>query len=171
VTAILVYLAAYTATNLGAFAVIAVTAGRGEDLDSYDTLRGLSSRRPYAAAAMSLFLLSLAGFPPTVGFFGKFFVFSAAISSGHTELALWGIATSAISIFYYLRVVLLMYGKPAESARPYAWSRVSLGGATALLVTAAATFFLGVAASGIYGVASDAQTGHALIANKPVGGP
>jgi len=171
ITAVLIYLAAYTFTNLGAFAVIAVTAGRGEDLDSYDTLRGLASRRPYAAAAMSLFLLSLAGFPPTMGFFGKFFLFSAAIASSHTELALWGIATSAISVFYYLRVILLMYGKPANAARPYAWSRVTLGGASALIATAAATLFLGIAAAGIYGVASDAQTGHAQVLAKPVGGP
>ena len=103
-------------------------AGRGEDLDSYDSLRGLAFRRPYVAAAMGLFLLSLGGFPPTAGFFAKFFVFAAAINAHELPLALWGIATSAISVFYYLRVALLMYTRPRAEQAPYNWSRTSLSG-------------------------------------------
>jgi len=153
----LYYLAAYAATQIGAFAVITLMAGRGEDLDSYDGLRGLAYRRPYVAAAMSLFLLSLGGFPPTAGFFGKFFLFSAAIHGGQTSLALWGIATSVISVFYYLRVALLMYTQPKEGEASYEWSRTSLAGAGALLATAAGTLVLGIFVFLIYSVATSAQ--------------
>jgi NADH-quinone oxidoreductase subunit N len=159
-TAVLFFMGAYAVTNIGAFAVITVTAGRGEDLDDYSGLRGLAQRRPYAAAAMSLFLLSLAGFPPTVGFFGKFFVFAAAIQAHHAELAFWGIATSAVSVFYYLRVIVLMYGKPETETGTYRWGRVSAAGGMALVLTAAATVGLGVAASGMYGWATDAHNDH-----------
>jgi len=157
VIAALYYLAAYAATQVGAFAVITVMAGRGEDLDSYDGLRGLAYRRPYVAAAMGLFLLSLGGFPPTAGFFGKFFIFSAAIQGGQTSLALWGIATSVISVFYYLRVALLMYQRPREGEPQYEWSRTSLASGTALFAAAAGTLVLGVFVFLIYSVAQSAQ--------------
>src|SRR5205807_2209715 len=102
------------ATKVAAFAAIAVItvmSGRGEDIDSYDSIRGLFYRRPYVAAAMALFLFSLGGFPPTAGFIAKFLVFSAAVHSGNIGLAFWGIATSALSVFYYLRIGLLMFSR------------------------------------------------------------
>ena len=141
---VLFYLAAYAAANIGAFAVVTIMAGRGEDLDSYDGLRGLAYRRPYVAAAMALFLLSLGGFPPTAGFFGKFLVFGAAVQANLTALALWGIATSVLSVFYYLRVALLMYQRPAAEDREYPWPRTTFAGATVLLATAAGTVVLGI---------------------------
>jgi NADH-quinone oxidoreductase subunit N len=153
----LYYLAAYAATQLGAFAVITVMSGRGEDLDSYDGLRGLAYRRPYVAAAMGLFLLSLGGFPPTAGFFGKFLIFSSAIQGGQTSLAIWGIATSVISVFYYLRVALLMYERPKEGQPRYEWSRTTPAGGLALFAAAAGTLVLGVLVFLIYSVASSAQ--------------
>jgi NADH-quinone oxidoreductase subunit N len=154
----LYYLAAYAATQLGAFAVITIMAGRGEDLDSYDGLRGLAFRRPYVAAAMAIFLLSLGGFPPTAGFFGKFFVFSAAIRGGSTSLALWGIFTSVISVYYYLRVALLMYSRPKEGEAHYEWPRTSLAGGGVLLVSVLGTILLGtVLIFSIYSVATSAQ--------------
>ena len=154
---VLYYLAAYAVTNIGAFAVITVMAGRGEDLDSYAGLRGLAYRRPYVAAAMGLFLLSLGGFPPTAGFFGKFFVFAAAIKSGQTSLALWGIATSAVSVFYYLRVALLMYQRPAADQPEYQWSRSTFGGSAVLLATTAGTLVLGILVTLVYSAAAAAQ--------------
>jgi NADH-quinone oxidoreductase subunit N len=157
--AALYYLAAYAVTNIGAFAVITIMAGRGEDMDSYDSLRGLAFRRPYVAAAMGLFLLSLGGFPPTAGFFGKFFVFAAAIHANQVPLALWGIATSAVSVFYYLRVALLMYTRPAVDQPSYDWSRTSLAGGAVLLFTGAGTLILGIFVTLIYTVASAAQHG------------
>lgn len=153
----LYYLAAYAATQLGAFAVITLMAGRGEDLDSYDGIRGLAFRRPYVAAAMALFLLSLGGFPPTAGFFGKFFIFSAAIRGSQTPLALWGIATSVISVFYYLRVALLMYTRPKEGEPQYEWSRTSVSGGASLLATAGGVLVLGIFVFLIYSVAISAQ--------------
>lgn len=155
----LYYLAAYAAMNLGAFAVVTVMTSRGKDLDDYDDLRGLAYRRPYVAAAMGLFLLSLAGFPPTAGFIAKFLVFSAAIKTGQTYLALWGIATSAISVYYYLRVALLMYQRPRPGEEPYPWARASVAGGGVLAVATAGTVFLGIFVAFLYNAASLAQAG------------
>ena len=156
---VLYYLAAYAVTNIGAFAVITVMAGRGEDLDSYDGLRGLAHRRPYVAAAMALFLLSLGGFPPTAGFFAKFFVFSAAIKTGLTPLAIWGIVTSALSVFYYLRVALLMYQRPAAGEREYPWSRTSISGGIVLAAATVGTLVLGILVFLVFTAAAAAQSG------------
>jgi len=107
----LYYLAVYAFMNTGAFAVITILSHRGEDCDSYSDLAGLVQRQPVLAALMSVFMLSLAGFPLTAGFFGKFFLFAAAIHDGQLPLAIWGILTSAVSLFYYLRVILVMYSR------------------------------------------------------------
>ena len=155
----LYYLAAYAFTNLGAFAVVTVMSGRGEDLDSYDQLRGLWHRRPYVAAALAFFLLSLAGFPFTAGFIGKFLVFAAAIQAHNVALALWGIGTSAVSVFYYLRVTLIMFQRPKEDAPAYEWPRTGVAGSAVLLVTAAGTLVLGVFVVLVLTVATMAQTG------------
>src|SRR6202162_3303018 len=113
--AVLYYLAAYAVSNIGAFAVITVMAGRGEDLASYDGLRGLAHRRPFVAASMALFLFSLGGFPPTAGFFGKFLVFTAAINAGEGPLALRGIPTSANLILGVL--IVLVYTAASASLK------------------------------------------------------
>jgi NADH-quinone oxidoreductase subunit N len=158
---VLYYLAAYAVTQIGAFAVITIMAGRGEDLDDYDGLRGLAYRRPFVAAAMGLFLLSLGGFPPTVGFFGKFFVFAAAVNANLTLLALWGIAGSAVSVFYYLRVALLMYQRPRDDQKEYPWSRTTIAGGTALLAAAAGTLVFGILVAVVFNGAQAAQ--HAIL--------
>jgi NADH-quinone oxidoreductase subunit N len=157
--AVLYYLAAYAVTNIGAFAVITIMAGRGEDLDSYDGLRGLAHRRPFVAASMALFLFSLGGFPPTAGFFGKFLVFTAAINAGQVPLALWGIATSAVSAFYYLRVGLLMYQRPEPGAEEYRWSRTGFSGTAVLVATTAGTLILGVMIVLVYTAATASLKG------------
>jgi NADH-quinone oxidoreductase subunit N len=155
----LYYLAAYAVTNVGAFAVITIMAGRGEDMDNYSSLRGLAFRRPYVAAAMALFLLSLGGFPPTAGFIGKFLVFKAAVSAGQVQLAVWGIATSAVAAFYYLRVGMLMYTRPKPGEATYEWSRTTLSGAAVIAMAAAATLILGMGVAWVYSAASAAQQG------------
>ena len=157
--AVLYYLAAYAVSNIGAFAVITVMAGRGEDLDSYDGLRGLAHRRPFVAASMALFLFSLGGFPPTAGFFAKFLVFTAAINANQTPLALWGIATSAVSAFYYLRVGLLMYQRPTAATEEYRWSRTGFPGSTVLVATTAGTLILGVLIVLVYTAATASLKG------------
>jgi NADH-quinone oxidoreductase subunit N len=155
----LYYLAAYALTNLGAFAVVTVMSGRGEDLDRYQDLRGLWYRRPYVAGALAFFLLSLAGFPPTAGFVGKFLVFAAAIQGHNVALAMWGIGTSAVSVFYYLRVTLIMFQHPATDAEEYRWPRTGWAGSAVLTVTAAGTLVLGVFVVLVLTVATMAQTG------------
>ncbi len=156
---VLYYLAAYAVSNIGAFAVITVMAGRGEDLDSYDGLRGLAHRRPFVAASMALFLFSLGGFPPTAGFFAKFLVFTAAINANQTPLALWGIATSAVSAFYYLRVGLIMYQRPVAGTEEYRWSRTGFAGTTVLVATTAGTLILGVLIVLVYTAATASLKG------------
>jgi NADH-quinone oxidoreductase subunit N len=157
--AVLYYLAAYAVSNIGAFAVITIMAGRGEDLDSYDGLRGLAHRRPFVAASMALFLFSLGGFPPTAGFFAKFLVFTAAINANQTPLALWGIATSAVSAFYYLRVGLLMYQRPSTDTEEYRWSRTGFSGSAVLVATTAGTLILGVLIVLVYTAATSSLRG------------
>lgn len=120
---VLVYLVAYTLMNVGAFAVVIAVANRagGEDIEQY---AGLSHREPLLAGVMTLFLLSLAGIPPTVGFVAKFYVISATIQSGLIWLAVVAGLNSAIAVFYYLRIAHQMYFvAPAPSAPQIAPSR------------------------------------------------
>ena len=155
----LYYLATYAAMNLGAFAVITIMSNRGEDVDSYDSIRGLFFRRPYVACAMALFLFSLGGFPPTAGFIAKFLVFSAAVHSGNIGLAFWGIATSALSVFYYLRIGLLMFSRPRDGEAAYDWPRTGISGAGVVLATTAGTLVLGIFVTLVYSAATLAQVG------------
>ncbi|MFH0994986.1 MAG: NADH-quinone oxidoreductase subunit N [Pseudomonadota bacterium] len=116
ISSILYYMLAYTFMNIGAFAVISVLGGKGEEKVNIADYNGLGYRHPVAAIAMSLFLFSLAGIPPTAGFMGKFYIFSAAIKEGYLGLAIIGVINSVISVYYYLRVTVAMYMKePAES--------------------------------------------------------
>ncbi len=114
---LLFYLAAYTLSAIGAFGVSAVM--EREDADSpnawdLDRFAGLARRRPMLAASMAVFLLSLAGIPPTVGFMGKLLVFRAAIDAGDVALAIFGVVTAAIGAYNYLRVIVFMYFRPSE---------------------------------------------------------
>jgi len=110
----LFYLAAYTLTNFGAWAVvIALEKAEGKGLEIAD-YAGLARKRPALAAAMTVFMLSFIGFPPTLGLVGKFYLFRAAIAGGFTGLALIGVITSLVSAYYYLRVVVNMYMREGE---------------------------------------------------------
>jgi NADH-quinone oxidoreductase subunit N len=118
---LLFYLAAYTATVIGAFAVVGAIEERsrgGVEPDrAWDLSRfsGLARRRPALAFAMTVFLLSLAGVPPTAGFIGKLYLFKAAVGAQLYPLAIVGVVTSILGAFYYLRVIVHMYMKPEES--------------------------------------------------------
>jgi NADH-quinone oxidoreductase subunit N len=100
---------AYTFMNIGAFALITVLGGKGEERVRVADYRGLGYRHPWAAIALSLFLFSLAGIPPTGGFMGKFYIFSAAVKEGYIGLAVIGVLNSVVSVYYYLRVTVAMY--------------------------------------------------------------
>ena len=104
--AVLYYLFVYMFMNFGAFAVITLLAGPEGDRDSFADLEGLGRRNPVLAVAMTIFMLSLAGFPPSVGFFGKLFVFTAGVSAGYTWLVVLAVLMSVVSVFYYIRVLV-----------------------------------------------------------------
>jgi NADH-quinone oxidoreductase subunit N len=111
VSATLIYLLIYSFMQLGAFAVIVMMRRRDVVGDELKDLSGLSFRHPFAAFAMLLFMLSLGGIPPTAGFMGKFWLFSAAIDAHYYWLAVIGVINSAISLYYYIRIVVFMYVK------------------------------------------------------------
>ncbi len=137
---LLVYLAAYLFMNLGLFAcLVAVVNETGSE--SVDAFRGLAGRSPMLALACALFLLSLAGIPPLLGFFGKFLLFGAAIESQHVGLAVAGILNSAVALYYYVNLIRLMYFAGPSGAKPF---RPSPALGIALAVCAAATLFLGL---------------------------
>ncbi len=116
ISSIFYYMLAYTLMNIGAFAVITVLAGKGEEKVNVADYTGLGYSHPVAAIAMSLFLFSLAGIPPTAGFMGKFYIFSAAIKQGYLALAIIGVINSVVSVYYYLRITVVMYMKEAPSS-------------------------------------------------------
>jgi NADH-quinone oxidoreductase subunit N len=112
--AILFYLLVYAVTNLGAFGVISVLETRERANDRISDYAGLWTRQPTLALLMTVFLLSLGGFPPFGGFIAKWYVFSAAVQAGHVWLAVIGVLTSVVSVFFYLRVIVMMYMTPAD---------------------------------------------------------
>lgn len=109
------YLVAYLFMNAGAFAVLTVLSGEGNGSLSLLGIAGLGRRHPALAACLAVFLLSLAGFPPTAGFLAKFYVFGAAVAKGHVLLAVAAVLASLVSVAYYLKVIVAMYMKDAEA--------------------------------------------------------
>ena len=140
--AILFYLLAYGITNLAAFGLIGLLATRDRANEDLSSMAGLSDRHPALAAVFSVLLLSLGGIPPTAGFIGKWYIFSAAIRSGDYGLAIIGVLTSVVSIFFYLRVIVMMYmAEPGDAPRSPEPSPVAV---FTLAATVAATFYLGI---------------------------
>ena len=138
----LFYLATYGITVLGAFAVVSVIAGRNERRVTLADYRGLFFERPLLAAALTLFMLSLAGVPLTSGFVGKFLVFGAAIQAGYWWLAVIGMVASVIATFFYLRVLVVMYmTEDEETVEPALHSWTSNG---IVALTAVATVVFGI---------------------------
>ena len=140
--AVLFYLLAYAVTNLGAFGVIAVLESADGANDQLRDYAGLWDTHPALAALMTLFLLSLGGFPPLAGFIAKWYVFSAAVKAGYTGLAIIGVLTSVVSVFFYLRIVVMMYMTPADS--PPRFPAVPRVAGLALVVSAILVFYLGI---------------------------
>ena len=109
------YLVVYLFMNAGAFSVLAAMSRKGVEYTALDDFAGLGRRYPWLAACLSVFLLSLAGFPPTAGFLAKFYVFSGAVREGHVALAVAAVLASLISVGYYLKVIVVMYMKDEGS--------------------------------------------------------
>jgi NADH-quinone oxidoreductase subunit N len=137
------YLAAYALMNLGAFAVVVHLSGKGERHVRIDDLAGLGKRQPVTAAMLTIFLLSLIGVPLTGGFFGKFYIFRAALESNLIWLTVLGLLNSAVAAYYYLRLLVVMYmyepGEVVKNLEP-----LTPGLSAALILPAIGTFFLGV---------------------------
>lgn len=119
-TAVTLYLAAYFVTILGAFGVVAALSGAGREADDIEDYRGLLWRRPWPAAVLTINLLSLAGIPLTAGFVGKFSVLAAGIESSLWGLVLVLVVSSAIGLYYYLRIVVVMLREPAVESGVFA---------------------------------------------------
>jgi NADH-quinone oxidoreductase subunit N len=137
------YLAAYAFTNIGAFAVVTYISRKGERYVGIDDFAGLAQRQPAMAAMLTIFLLSLIGVPLTGGFFGKFYIFKAALDAKLVWLAVLGLLNSAVAAFYYLRILVVMYmHEPGESveALPPAGALLQV----AVYGAAAGTLLLGI---------------------------
>jgi NADH-quinone oxidoreductase subunit N len=115
--AVLFYLFVYMFMNFGAFAVVTQLAGPEGDRDRLSDLDGLYRRSPWMAIFMTVFMLSLAGFPPFVGFFGKLFLFTAGVSAGYTWLVVLAVLMSVVSVYYYVRVLVPVWSPSTRSDR------------------------------------------------------
>ncbi len=142
VEAILFYLVAYAAVNLGAFGILSSLARDNREPLSLGDMAGLGVRQPGVAAALTVFLISLTGVPVSAGFVGKFYLFRAAVDGGYLSLALVGVVMSVVSAYYYLRVVVFMYMREAENAPD--WAPVSWWAGAGLVLAVAAVLGLGV---------------------------
>ena len=150
---VLFYLAGYAATTLGVFAVLVSLRRGGRDIERVQDLSGLAQERPGAALCLTICLLSLVGMPPTAGFVGKLWLFRGAIEAGLIGLVIVACLTTAISIYYYLRPVVLMYTaapiEPVEHAPP------TFGGRAALILATAATLLLGILPARAFSLATE----------------
>jgi NADH-quinone oxidoreductase subunit N len=140
--AMLFYLLTYAVTNVGAFGVISVLETTDHPNDRVRDYAGLWYTRPALAALMTIFLLSLGGFPPLAGFIAKWYVFSAAVKRGYTGLAIIGVLTSVVSVFFYLRIIVMMYMTQTDA--PVRIPPIPRMAGAALVVSAILIFYLGI---------------------------
>ena len=134
---VIFYLLAYSLMTLGAFAVVSIFEKTENTVLNIDDLAGFAKKRPMMALCLTVFLLSLAGVPPTVGFFGKFYLFTSAIGEGLIWLALWGVLNSVISVYYYLRPIVVMYmrdGEADQAQHPYGATKIAIVTSAILIV-------------------------------------
>ena len=153
-SAIVFYLVAYALMNLGAFAAITALERKGEIRTELKDLAGLARAKPGVALALTIFLVSLGGLPPTVGFIAKFYIFSAAVKSGMIFLAIVGALNSLVSVFYYLRVTVVMYMK--ERTEPCDDVSMDWAARFALVASSIAILVLGIFPSRLWEAAKRA---------------
>ena len=157
ISGILFYLMAYTFMSIGAFTCVILLGKKGEENTSITDYAGIGFKYPLLAAAMTIFLLSMAGIPPLGGFMAKFYIFSAAVKSKFYWLAILGVLNSAVSVYYYLRVTVLMYFR--ESEREITGLQFSPASVIALILTTAGTFYLGIFPSFVLSLAQKSIIG------------
>jgi NADH-quinone oxidoreductase subunit N len=156
-SALLYYLLAYAFMTLGAFAVVVALEQREERYLLISDYGGLGFRYPLPGVAMALFMFSLSGLPPTAGFMAKFYVFSAAVEEGYFGLAVIGVINSLISVYYYLRPIVLMYMEESKTDRPALQLSPYL--VAGLILTILGTLHLGLFPSRLLGYALAAAQG------------
>jgi len=156
-SAAMFYLAAYALMNIGAFAVVIHISGKGERHLKISDLAGLGRRQPVTAAMMTIFVLSLIGVPLTGGFFGKFYIFRAALESNLVWLTVLGLLNSAVAAYYYLRLLVIMYfeepGEVSNTVEP-----LTFGLRAALTLSAIGVFVLGVLPGAVVSFAQRSAT-------------
>ena len=140
ISAVLFYLVTYSVINLGSFAIVS-SVEREENGLKFKDYRGLGLRYPWLAAAMTIFMISLAGFPPTAGFVAKYGLFSAAIAEGYIWLVVIAVLNTLISVYYYLRLVINMYMKEEENALISSFNIIVIG---LIWIMAAMMIILGI---------------------------
>ncbi|MDP1570665.1 MAG: NADH-quinone oxidoreductase subunit N [Vicinamibacterales bacterium] len=150
--AILFYLAAYALTNVAGFAIIGLLGTKAAPNDDLRDYAGLWHTHPALAGLMTIVLLSLGGFPPTAGFIAKWYIFSAAVGSGYYWLAIIGFLSSVVSVFFYLRIVVMMF-MTERDARPVPLP-VAASAMAGLAVTVAAILYLGILPSRVIDLAA-----------------
>lgn len=140
---LLLYLVAYTIMTIGAFVALMALGSESQERTALSHFTGLGSRRPWLAAAMAVFLLSLAGVPPTVGFFAKYYLFQSAIGAGQLWLVIIAVLNSVLSVAYYVRPIVAMYFRPAAEGAPINFP-IPVGVNIVLVTTLVAVFALGL---------------------------
>ena len=155
--AVMFYLASYAFVNIGAFAVVSHVARQGERHVAVEDFAGLAARQPITAFLLTVFLASLIGVPLTGGFFGKFYIFKAALDANLVWLTVLGLINSAVAAYYYLRIIMVMYTKqPSEATAQL--EPLELTTKALLWVSAVATILLGVFPSVLLSWAGDSAT-------------
>ena len=139
---LLFYLLAYTLMNIGAFAVVIFLSKKEDEAVNLSDYAGIGFKYPVLALCMTIFMVSLSGIPPTAGFIGKFYIFSAAVKANYIGLAVIGALNSAVSVFYYFRVIVMMYMKEPVKERTELMISPSL--AAAILCCALGVMLLGI---------------------------
>jgi NADH-quinone oxidoreductase subunit N len=140
VRGIVLYMAIYMVTSIGMFACVLAMRRQGSSLEAISDLAGLSRRQPLLAAAIAIFMFSMAGIPPLAGFFGKFYVFMAAIEAKLYVLAVVGVLSSVVGAFYYLRLIKIMYFDEPQPAFDGMGSDIAV--ITGVTAVASVVFFL-----------------------------
>ncbi|MEP7028467.1 MAG: proton-conducting transporter membrane subunit, partial [Candidatus Eisenbacteria bacterium] len=143
--AVLYYLAVYSIMNLGAFGIVSLLGRGADERVRVQDLAGAGFKHPWLGVAMTVFMLGLAGIPPTAGFVGKLYLFSAALAKGHTALVIVAVLNSVAAVYYYLRPVVVMYmtqpeGEPLEVSS-------ALPATLAITALVIATFWFGTMAA------------------------
>lgn len=150
--AVIFYLFAYSLMTIGAFAIVIALGRSGDDAEELSDLSGLSEKHPFLSASLAVFLFSLTGFPPTIGFMGKFYLFSGAIEAGLTGLVIVGVINSAISAYYYLGPVVKMY---FQKEKEYRLPHLSYILITGIFVCLFVVVYLGIQPSEVFVMARE----------------